>query len=85
MSRLTKTQTALVTAAQRRGGTYSVECGSGRGSRGGRISFGSRERDALFALEKAGVVRITGRQSDGTWWTGNGNQVRTTILTFELI
>ena len=58
---MTKTQQYLIDKAREHGGSYSVDCGGGRGSKGGRIRYGSRQRDALFALEQQGIVTITHR------------------------
>jgi hypothetical protein len=82
--RLTKTQQYLLDQAKARGGAYAVETGAGRGAKGGRIRYGARERDALFKLEAAGLVRVTWRQGD-SWWTGNGNSVHGTVIAFELV
>lgn len=84
MIKLNKTQQRLIDQASSRGGDYSIECGGGRGAKGGRISFGDRERAALFALEAAGLVRITWRQG-GSFFTGNGNSVYSTVFAYELI
>ena len=81
--RLTKTQQRLIELARQHGGSYAVETGTGRGAKGGRIRYGARERDALFALEAAGLARITWRQGDSRW-TGNGNSVHGTVIAFEL-
>jgi hypothetical protein len=59
---MTKTQTQLLELARTYGGKYSITTGYGRGPKGGKISFGMRQRDALFALEDAGLVVITDRQ-----------------------
>jgi hypothetical protein len=82
--RLTKTQQYLLDQAKHHGGDYSIEAGSGRGAKGGRISYGDRERAALFKLEAAGLVRIIGRQG-GNWFTGNGNSVYTIVFAYELV
>lgn len=81
---MTKTQTKLLAAAKLHGGCYSVETCRGRGPAGGRISYGTRERDALFALEAAGAVEITSRQSSQEMM-GNGNMVGGTVFAFRLI
>lgn len=59
---MTKTEQKLIQLAQRNGGRYSVNTCHGRGPRGGRLNFGSRERDAMYRLEQAGLVRIVDRQ-----------------------
>jgi hypothetical protein len=83
-AKLTKTQQRLLEQAKRHGGDYSIETGSGRGAKGGRISYGDRERAALFALEAAGLVRITWRQGSN-WFTGNGNSVYGTVFAYEIV
>ena len=81
---MTKTQTKLVEAAKRHGGRYSVETGRGRGPQGGHVSYGNRERDALFALVDSGVAEITERIPSYEM-TGNGNIVRGNVFSFKLL
>lgn len=68
---LTKTQQALIDAARLHGGVFSVTRVSGRGPFGGRISHGARQREAMFALEKLGLIRIIDRQSDTDYSRGH--------------
>ena len=69
--RLTKTQQALIDDARQQGGRLSVTRASGRGPCGGRIDVGARQRDAMFALEKMGLVRIIDRQTDTDYARGH--------------
>ena len=80
---MTKTQTKLIAEAAKRGGSYSIETGVGRGRKGGRISYGSREMAALTALVASGKARITHRESD-TEWTGNGHSVHGSVIAYTL-
>ena len=49
MTSLTKTQQALLQQAKARNGFYSVECGSGRGNKGGRVIFEGTPKQLLRA------------------------------------
>jgi hypothetical protein len=80
---MSKTQQMLIAEAAKRGGRWAIECGSGRGAKGGRISYGNRERDAMFALEAAGLITITSRIKD-MHWSGNGNTIHSTMFAFAL-
>lgn len=80
---MTKTQAALLARALRQGGAASVEAGSGRGANGGRVSYGARELAALWALEAAGKIRITARDSGNEFQ--NGFCVRSTLLAFRVL
>lgn len=82
-AKLNKTQAELVARAAKAGGFYSIETGSGRGAKGGRICYGDRDRNALNKLVDAGLVRITNRMS-GSYFTGNGNTVFGSVISFEL-
>lgn len=55
---LTKTQTKLVIDAVRNGGSGSIETFYHKSK-----THGVRERNALFKLEKNGIVEIVSRQS----------------------
>jgi hypothetical protein len=59
---MTKTQASLLELARKYGGNYSITTCYGRGPKGGRVTGGARERDAMFALEKMGLIVITDRQ-----------------------
>lgn len=59
---MTKTQTKLLELARKHNGRYSITTGYGFGPKGGRVSGGIRERDAMFALVELGVIVITDRQ-----------------------
>lgn len=80
--RLTKTQQELIDRAKRHGGAASVVAGSGRGAFGGRISFGSRERAAMFKLAEMGLVKVTHRDTDRDY--SRGNCVQGTSFRYEL-
>ena len=80
--KLTKTQRDLIDAARKHGGRYSVTRADGRGAHGGRINHGARQRDALLALERYGLVRIVDRQSDTEY--NRGHAVTYTSWAFEL-
>ena len=62
MATLTKTEQLLLDRAAEYGGRYSISTLYGRGPYGGRVSGGLRERNALFKLERAGLIEITDRQ-----------------------
>lgn len=62
--RLNKTQKELIDNAILHGGRFFVNRTHGRGSHGGRIDHGSRQRNAMFALEKLGLIRIVDTQTD---------------------
>ena len=40
---------------------YSVETGYGRGPNGGRISFGHRDKEAMYKLQAKGLIKIVAR------------------------
>lgn len=81
-AKLGKTAHELFCKAQRHG-VYSIETGTGRGAKGGRICYGDRDRNALLKLVAAGLARITNQQS-GSYFTGNGNTVYGSVISFEL-
>lgn len=83
MTNLTKTQQELIARAQKHGGAASVVAVSGRGAFGGRVSFGSRERTAMFKLVELGLVKVTHRDSDRDY--NRGNCVQSTSFRYELI
>ena len=80
--KLTKTQQALIDRARLYGGMATIDAGSGRGALGGRISFGSRERDALHKLVEMGLVEITNRIKDVDY--NRGNSIHTTTTMYKL-
>jgi hypothetical protein len=80
--KLTKVQQALLDRAVQNGGSASIECGGGRGPNGGQVSYGSRDRAALFKLADAGLVTITHRATDVEYNRGHG--VRTTLFVYKL-
>lgn len=79
---MTKTMQDLITRAKQHGGSASVVAGGGRGAFGGRVSFGSRERTAMFKLEEAGLIKITHRDADRDY--NRGNCVHCTSFRYEL-
>ena len=80
--KLSKTQQALIERARQHGGAASVVAFSGRGAFGGRVSFGSRERAAMYALEALGLVKVTHRDSDRDH--RRGNCVHSTSYRYEI-
>lgn len=82
VNKLSKTELMLLSAARERGGYYGLETAYGLGSRGGRISAGKRERDAMFKLETRGLIQITSRQP----WQDYNNGYRSsgTVFSFKL-
>lgn len=80
---MTKTEQHLLDEARKHGGRYSVTRALGRGAHGGRIDHGSRQRDAMFALEKRGLIRIVDRQADTDY--NRGHAVTCTSWAFELV
>lgn len=79
---MTKTEQNLIQLAKQYGGRYSIETCYGRGPKGGRRTYGARERDALFKLEKAGLVTITSRQPWQEYNRGYG--MSGNVIAFEL-
>lgn len=79
---MTKTERHLIDEARKHGGTYSVTRSQGRGAHGGKIDHGSRQRDAMFALEKRGLIRIVDRQTDTEY--NRGYAVTSTSWAFVL-
>ncbi len=60
---MTKTQQHLMEMLAKHRGTYSIETCYGRGPQGGKtVSHGARQRDAMFALEEQGVIKIVSCQ-----------------------
>lgn len=84
MSTWNMTQRRLIADAEKNGGCGSIECGGGRGARGGRVRYGVREGAAVAGLEAAGVVRVTLRDTS-QHWPGNGAVVSQTLIRFELV
>lgn len=83
MATLNKTQLELINRARKHGGAASVVAGSGRGAYGGRVSFGSRERAAMFKLADMGLVKVTHRDTDREF--NRGNCVHSTSFRYELV
>lgn len=90
MTKITKTQSRLIDEARRHAAHYgvtpargSVTHAHGRGAYGGRIDQGSRQRDAMFSLEKLGLIRIVDRQSDTE--VNRSNAVTYTCWVFEIV
>jgi hypothetical protein len=80
---MNKTQQHLMAMIAAHGGVYGVDTMSGRGPGGGKtVSAGARQRDAMFALENKGLIKITNR----TAWTEsrNGYTVGGTSFAFSL-
>lgn len=80
--KLGKTEQKLIELARQRGGFYSIEAGGGRGSQGGRVSYGGREMQALRRLVNRGLATITSRQSDSQ--SNRGYTIRSTVVSFQL-
>lgn len=83
MPKLTKTQQKLIDAAKARGGRHSIESCGGKGPEGGRVSFGARDRDALFKLVEMKLVEITHRSSSTD--CNRGYSTYSTVFAFRLI
>jgi hypothetical protein len=81
---MTKTQQYLLEMIAKHSGVYGVDTMSGRGPKGGKtVSAGSRMRDAMFALENKGLIKITNRT---TWSESrNGYTVGGTSFAFSLV
>lgn len=82
--KLSKTQQALLAKAKRDNGHVQVEAGSGRGAKGGFISYGDREMAAALGLVKLGLAVETYRDSSQIWM-GNGNTVHSCYVAIKLI
>lgn len=80
--KLTKTEQYLLDMAKQRG-HYSIEVGGGRGPEGGKISYGTRERNAMLKLEDKGLIQITSRNSFSE--CNRGYTVRSTIFCFKIV
>jgi len=83
MTKLTKTQQALIDSAKARGGFFSIESGSGRGAKGGRVSYGSRERAAVHKLAELGLVEITNSVRDVDYT--RGYSIWSTVVSFRVL
>ena len=60
---MTKTQQYLMEMLAKHGGRYGIDTCYGRGPQGGKtVAGGKRQRDAMFALEKKGLIKIVDRQ-----------------------
>jgi hypothetical protein len=79
---MTKTEQKLLEMAAKNG-RGCVTTAYGRGPKGGRISGGCRERDALFKLQSKGLIKIVDRDP---WSEYNrGHQQSGTSFVFELV
>ncbi len=79
--KLTKTEQKLLENAKTYG-TASIETGYGRGPNGGRISFGHRDREAMYKLQMKGLIKIVGRHP---WeYTRLGNKQHGNQFVFTL-
>ena len=83
MTKLTKTQQALIDSAKARGGFFSIESGSGRGAKGGRVSYGSRERAAVHKLAELGLVEITNSVRDVDYT--RSYSIWSTVVSFRVL
>ena len=59
---MTKTEQMILSEITKRG-FFSIETCYGRGPGGGRVQYGVRDRNAMFKLEKLGLIKITKRES----------------------
>ena len=59
---MTKTEQMILSEIAKRG-FFSIETCYGRGTGGGRVQYGVRDRNAMFKLEKLGLITITKRES----------------------
>jgi hypothetical protein len=82
--KLNKTQSALIEAANRRGGVSSFETHSGRGPFGGRISAGLRDRAALHSLVALGLVEIVKTDTNCPQYQ-NGYAMHYTVFTYRIL
>ncbi len=72
---MTKTQQHLMEMLAKHGGFYDVYTCHGRGPQGGKtVTHGARERDAMFALQKRGLIMIVDQQ---TWSEARNGNTRT--------
>jgi hypothetical protein len=78
-----KTEAQLLAFAAKRNGFYSIECGGGRGPDGGKVSYGTRNRNAVMSLVEKGIIEITHRDSANE--SNRGYTVRHTVLAFKVI
>lgn len=90
MTKITKTQSRLIDEVRRHAAYYGVTPARGsvihvhgRGAYGRRIDQGSRQRDAMFGLEKLGLIRIVDRQFNTEF--NRGNAVTYTCWVFEVV
>ena len=76
---MTKTQQYLMEMLAKHNGTYSIETCYGRGPQGGKtVAHGARRRDAMFALEEQGLIKIVSRQAwseSRNGYTQSGNHI----------
>ena len=59
---MTKTEQMILSEITKRG-FFNIETCYGRGAGGGRVQYGARARNAMFKLEKLGLIKITHRES----------------------
>lgn len=83
MQKLTKTEQKLIDYAKYHGGRYGITTTYGRGPYGGRVNYGARERNAMFNLEKKGLIKITYLQHWQEYNRGYGQGG--TSFAFELV
>jgi hypothetical protein len=79
---MTKTEQKILAEIAKRG-YYAIETCYGRGSHGGRVTYGARERDAMLKLEKLGLIKITSRQP---WQDYNrGYSMSGNVFTMQMV
>lgn len=83
MTSLTKTEQILIERAKMYNGTASVETCYGRGSYGGKVCYGARERDAMFKLQAKNLIRIVARTPWQDYNRGYG--MGGTVFAYSLI
>lgn len=84
MTKLTKTQQALIDQAKRRNSDIiCVERFSGQGCEGGRVTGGNREMNAALKLERDGLAERVD-YSRSAQMMGNGYTVWNSILKLKL-
>ena len=81
--KLSQTQRMLIAKAQKDGGSVQVEAGSGRGAKGGRISYGSREMAAAMGLVSLGLA-VEAHRDTSQVWMGNGNTVHSCYVAIRM-
>ncbi len=81
--KLSKTEAQLIEKARYYGGSYGVQTCYGRGPSGGRVQYGTRERNAVYKLVERGLAMVTNVEPWQDYNRGYGQGGN--VISFKLV